>query len=153
MSFLYAFYAVPASSSPWNDTSTTTNKVHYAGNETNGVNYSWYTATASTQGSNYSICPRGWKLPTKSQYETLLSSASIGNNSAGSSKIRSTPYNFPYAGYVYGGSLQAVGSQGNYWSSTGGNNNRAYILYFDSSNVNTNNNYRYVGFSVRCITP
>ncbi len=155
---------IPASSSPWNDTSATTNKVHYAGNTTNGANYTWYTATASTQGSSYSICPRGWKLPTIAQYESMMRAASInfrdckssctGSSSASdSTKIRGTPYNFPYAGIVNGGSLLNVGSYGYYWSSTAADSNYAYALSFISSNVSTGYNFRYGGHSVRCIAP
>ncbi len=144
-------YTIPASSSPWSDISATTNKVHYAGNTTNGANYTWYTATASTQGSNYSICPRGWKLPTKAQYDTLKSkdggwdSSKKGRTFAGGF--------FPTAGIVGGGSLDRVGSWGYYWSSTASDINGAYGLYFNSSDVGTLSANRYSGFSVRCIAP
>ncbi len=88
---------IPASSL-WNGGGATANKAYYEGNPTNGANYTWYTATAGTQGSDYSICPRKWRLPTNTEYSTLLSSAGIGGNSAGSTKIRGKPYNFPFAG-------------------------------------------------------
>ncbi len=158
-------YNIPASSSPWSDTSATTNKVHYAGNTTNGANYTWYTATASTQGSNYSICPRGWKLPTIAQYESMMRAASInfqdckssscsGSTSASdSTKIRGTPYNFPYAGNVSSGRLQLVGSYGRYWSSTAHGPDYAYLLELSISGVNTSYNGRYLGLSIRCIAP
>jgi len=48
------------------------------------------------------------------------------------------------------GSLNNVGSNGNYWSSTiDGTNSRN--LNFNSSNANMNSNNRANGFSVRCI--
>ena len=48
------------------------------------------------------------------------------------------------------GSLNNVGSNGNYWSSTvNGTNSRN--LNFNSGNANMNNNNRANGFSVRCI--
>jgi hypothetical protein len=48
------------------------------------------------------------------------------------------------------GSLNNVGSNGNYWSSTvDGTNSRN--LYFNSSNANMNNNNRANGNSVRCL--
>ncbi len=146
-------YDVPASSSPWQTSSSsgnaipTLNKVHYKGNTTNGANYTWYTATASTQGSSYSICPRGWRLPSNTEYNTLLSSAGITNGG----KLNGSPYNFSYAGYVYSGSLRNVGSEGRYWSSTADGADSAYYLYFDSSYVYTNNYLRYYGYSVRCV--
>ncbi len=78
-------YTIPASVSPWSDTSVTTNKVHYP-NASNpdgdthkyGAYYTWYTATAGTGGSsvtsgdvNGSICPKGWKLPTSNKAITV----------------------------------------------------------------------------------
>ncbi len=48
------------------------------------------------------------------------------------------------------GTLNNVGSNGNYWSSTvDGTNSRN--LNFNSSNANTNNNNRANGNSVRCL--
>ena len=48
------------------------------------------------------------------------------------------------------GSLNNVGSNGNYWSSTvDGTNSRN--LNFNSSNANMNSNNRANGFSVRCL--
>lgn len=48
------------------------------------------------------------------------------------------------------GSLNNVGSNGNYWSSTvNGSNSRN--LNFNSGNANMNNNNRANGFSARCI--
>jgi uncharacterized protein (TIGR02145 family) len=48
------------------------------------------------------------------------------------------------------GSLNNVGTNGNYWSSTvSGTNSRN--LNFNSSNANMNTNNRAYGFSVRCL--
>ena len=67
-------------------------------------------------------------------------------------KIRSAPYNFPYAGYVNDGSLYVVGSYGAYWSRTALSSTLAYYLRFYSSNVYPASNYnRYGGFSIRCV--
>ena len=67
-------------------------------------------------------------------------------------KIHSTPYNFPYAGHVLNGSLDYVGSYGNYWSRTAKSGTVAYDLFFSSSNVGpAYNDYRYNGFPVRCV--
>ena len=76
--------------------------------------------------------------------------------------------NFPYAGYVSGGSLKGVGSSlarapevgpvdagGYYWSRTVDSINSsqyAYDLWFNISYViPANTDYRYYGFSVRCV--
>jgi hypothetical protein len=48
------------------------------------------------------------------------------------------------------GSLNNVGSNGNYWSSTVSGTN-ARNLNFNSSNANMNSNNRANGFSVRCL--
>ncbi len=74
------------------------------------------------------------------------------NYHSGSNKIRSAPYNFPYAGYASDGSLNDAGSQGDYWSRTAVSAGNAYYLWFYSSNVYPANNLnRYVGFSIRCV--
>ncbi len=126
--------------------------------------YSWTAATAGTGTSSVtsgdapsSVCPKGWKLPPNSgngSYTNFTSAAGIANSSAGSTKIRSAPYNFPYAGFVSNGSLNAVGSYGVYWSRTvvSGNSQDAYALYFGSSYVDPASiGDRYRGFSIRCV--
>ena len=59
---------------------------------------------------------------------------------------------FPAAGNCNNGSVNNVGSNGNYWSSSVNSSNvqNAYNLNFNSSNVNwQNNNNRHNGFAVR----
>ncbi len=161
LEFLAGNYTIPASSNPY---SFTEGSVYYEKDTINGTYYGWCAATASkgkdcagattsNGDSESSICPRGWKLPTRTQYDTLLSSSGIGNDKAGSIKIRGMPYNFPYAGYIYNSSLQPAGSAGNYWSSTANGPDNAYSLYFISNAVGTYTNSRYGGFSIRCIAP
>ena len=61
-------------------------------------------------------------------------------------------HRFPYAGAVNGSSLDAVGSNGYYWSRTACSADNAYYLRFGSSGVNpANYSNRYRGFSVRCV--
>lgn len=58
----------------------------------------------------------------------------------------------PAAGNRNGTSVNNVGSNGNYWSSTANGTNNAYNLNFNSSNFNpSNNNNRYNGNSVRLV--
>ena len=60
----------------------------------------------------------------------------------------------PAAGNRSGTSVNNVGSNGNYWSSTPNGATNAYNLNFNSGNVNpANNNNRYNGFSVRLVLP
>ena len=156
-------YTLPASDINGYDASNFyANQMYYAGDETNGAYYSWTAATAGTGDADLnsgdapsSVCPKGWKLPPnsgKGSYTNFTSAAGIANNADGSNKIRSAPYNFPYAGNVYNGSLDGVGSYGVYWSRTADSSTNAYYLLFGSSGVNPAfYNYRYVGRSVRCV--
>ncbi len=133
-------------------------------NVTNGAYYNWSAAVAEANTSGitsgdapWSICPKGWKLPPNSgngSYTNFTSAAGITNSADGSNKIRSAPYNFPYAGDVRDSSLNVVGSYGNYWSRTvdSSNSQYAYRLVFLSSNVFPAGSYfRYYGFSIRCV--
>ncbi len=166
-------YDIPASSSPWNSSiGNNTARVYYAGVENNGANYTWCAATVGCNSETYSICPRGWRLPSITEYETFLKDAKINfrdcesiANCTGSSaaedstKICGIPYNFHYAGYVDSDSLGRVDSEGRYWSSTASGSSSAYFLNFSSTNegtflgsgVSTNGSSRYGGYSVRCI--
>ena len=60
---------------------------------------------------------------------------------------------FVRGGGVYPGDcLSDAGGGGIYWSSVGSNSDDADNLYFDSGYVNpSGGNYRYYGFSVRCV--
>ena len=126
---------------------------------TYGGYYNWYTATAGTgttslstngQNTTVSICPKGWRLPTSgnstSDFQTLY------NNYNSSSALRSAPMNLTFSGLAYSSSVYNQGSLGYYWSSTVYSNDYAYLLYLNSSSVNpSNSNYKYYGFSVRCV--
>lgn len=138
-------------------------QMYYAGDETNGAYYSWTAATAGTGDADLnsgdapsSICPKGWKLPPNSgngSYANFVEKAGITNDVAGSTKIRSAPYSFPYAGGVWGSKLGYSDSYGFYWSRTvySGNSQQAYPLYFNSSIVSPGNHNRYDGLSIRCV--
>ena len=58
-----------------------------------------------------------------------------------------------YSGNYNNSSLNNVGSNGNWWSSTVNNTNNSYNLNVNSNgNVNPqNNNNKYNGFAVRCV--
>ncbi len=129
--------------------------------------YSWNAATAGTGGTSHSdviatnsqapssICPKGWKLPSGSssgEYEAFATTASITSDTAGSTKIQATPYNFKYTGHVYDGSLDGT-SSGYWWSSTANDASYAYNLRVISSYVDpgTVSGARYVGYAVRCV--
>ena len=59
----------------------------------------------------------------------------------------------PAAGYRSGTSLENVGSEGDYWSSSCKSTVNSYYLYFDSGDVNPGNSYSHrLGMSVRLVS-
>ena len=100
-----------------------------------------------------SVCPKGWTLPTKDNYVTLITTTyGITSSSAGSTKLRSAPLNFAYTGYYNtSGSLNSATTYGYFWSRTAYSSSVAYLLYFYSSVVNPQYNYaRGTGRPLRC---
>ena len=113
-----------------------------------GNYYQWSAATAGYTGtsqSTQSICPKGWTLPSQSQFRTLI------NSGLSESNFMNAPYYLLRGGYLDGSSLYYAGSSGYYWSSTPYGSSFAYHLYFYSGNVLTDIDYRYYGQSVRCV--
>lgn len=120
----------------------------------------WDAACASTGNSDnnvvktiYDPCPIGFKMPNGNSFTGF----SVINNANGIVKFTrysgdSTGVGFSMSGCrsYSGGSLNLVGSSGYVWLSSAGSQRNAYGLYFDSSNVNPQNNFtRAYGFSVR----
>ena len=113
-----------------------------------GNYYQWSAATAGYTGtsqSTQSICPKGWTLPSQSQFQALINSGLNGNN------FMQSPYYLLRGGDLGNSSLVNAGSYGLYWSSTPNRSRYAYILYFYSGGVNTDDDDRYNGQSVRCV--
>ncbi|MDR3350668.1 MAG: hypothetical protein LBN98_03325 [Prevotellaceae bacterium] len=71
--------------------------------------------------------------------------------SATSLVITKTRMGGALAGNANGSSMNNVGSNGNYWSSTENDTNNAYYMNFNTSNANTNNTNKNNGFQVRCV--
>ena len=187
------YYTLPASST----SGFLDNAVAYVYNSGNATStctgsgcysyYSWLAATAggknssgssvTTNGYNaaYSICPKGWRLPTST---TSNANATTNNNwKTGDWYTLATAYganlesnyiqyaatfynnagpgttpNFLLAGYYYNGSFYGGGPNGNYWSSTAYSSTLAYRLRFDSEVVSSaDGNNRWLGHSVRCV--
>ncbi|MBQ6375495.1 hypothetical protein IJJ37_00990, partial [Candidatus Saccharibacteria bacterium] len=116
--------------------------------------YGYYTYAAATAGSNpssgvssYDICPKGWRLPTQAEFNTLKSSYSTG------ATLTASPWYGVYSGYYFSGFFYNGGSYGYYWSSTANGSNLAYLLNFSSSSasVGGGSGYKYSGFAVRCV--
>lgn len=97
-----------------------------------------YRSSSTTSGNaTGSVCPKGWTLPTKDNFVNLITTTyGITNSSAGSTKLRSSPLDFAYAGYYFtSGSLYSETTSGVFWSRTAYDSSDAYNLFFRSSNV------------------
>ena len=144
--------------------------------------YSYYSWDAATLGSGrsistdntdapYSICPKGWKLPTSGNHldngwkrgdfyrlataygvnlENTYSNATVTfYNNAGPN----TAANFLLDGYYINSEFYKGKASGFIWSSTSSDNtNRAHYLAFSAGSVNSaSRDDRYTGFSIRCL--
>ncbi len=93
-------------------------------------------------------CPTGFRLPTRPEWSTLLTSSGITNYvTAYNSSLKLTESghrNYNNA------SLHDLGTLGYYWSSSYSGVN-AYYMAFGSLAYPSFNGYRSYGFSVRCI--
>ncbi len=167
-------FILPASTLSWND-SVEVRQVYYpyvedTGNDINkyGAYYNWYTATAGTNGSSASICPKGWRLPTgkdsgefailKGTGYLLVGDFSLNSNSGcwlGGTKADAPGVAFFPAAGSFGANRSSVvgpGTVGNYWSSTRSSDTGAYYLRLRSGEVSTNNGFTSKeGISVRCV--
>ena len=146
--------------------------------EAYGCYYNSYTATAgsmtSSTGPNttvdYSICPKGWSLPTGGsggEFETLATAYGYGTDSgstvAGKLLVASPTttteningqYNpgLLLGGYYNSGGANYLGASGLYWSRTSYSTGRAYYLDLNTSGVNPlRHNNKRNGFAVRCL--
>ncbi|MDE7355240.1 MAG: fibrobacter succinogenes major paralogous domain-containing protein [Rikenellaceae bacterium] len=142
-----------------------------------GINVAWNTTGASASGatpsgswntstypSNWNThpCPEGYRLPTKDEFQALINGSTVSrgggwtNSDYGYIKFTSgsNSVEFPAVGRRLTGSsgtLYDAGVYGRYWSSVAGSSNRAYYLYFNSSDLSVGGNNRQCGFSVRCV--
>ncbi|MBQ8992409.1 hypothetical protein IJ090_03190, partial [Candidatus Saccharibacteria bacterium] len=135
--------------SNWSGTNSYTNMQYINGPSSSGNAYSQH--SYYSYGAALVVCPKGWRLPTSTEYGRIATFMG-GNNSTGSSKIRGTPYNFVYGGLFYSLDWRNVGSRGDYWASTQDSSTSGYYLYFLSSNLYTVSSYKNVGMSVRCVS-
>lgn len=143
-------YTLPNSNTSGFSSDTAQNLYVNESNTSYGGYYTWMTATAGTGKSSGeasgSICPKGWKLPTKTEFDTLLKSYSTP------SALTTSPIpGFVYAGYYLYSTASNQGSDGYYWSSTASVSTVAYELSFGSSRADTGGAYRPGGQSVRCV--
>jgi len=142
-------------------------KYCYENNEANcatyGGLYDWNEAMAySTTPGTKGICPTGWHIPTKAEFETLI--ATVGNDGnklkredqgTGSGvETNTSGFSALLAGYrANNGYFYNLGANTTFWSSTEYIAATAYSLYlwYDDSNIYVDGNYKGSGFSVRCL--
>lgn len=136
-----------------------------------GAYYSWCAVTANTCQINgtaiinsdaaSSICPRGWKLPSKNDYYALnakysgtwTTSGSRTGRWLGGASIATGGAFFPTAGVFDTNGLYTNGNDGYYWTrSADSSADDAYALYFFKDSILPAYTFkRYRGFSVRCV--
>lgn len=98
---------------------------------------------------------KGWRMPSTSQFEELLANTTnewTAINGINGRKFTASNGNyifFPAAGFVGGGTLYYRGGFGGFWSLAFGSASIAWRMYFDSSGLSVDTNYRNNGFSVR----
>ena len=113
--------------------------------------YSWVAATAGTNPSSgeasSDICPKGWRLPTYAEFNTLKGAYITG------AALAAPPFLVVYSGLYTRSSVFGIGSRGDYWSSTAYDNdaNRAYYLYVISSTISPSQTTKSNGNTVRCV--
>ncbi|MBR2543538.1 InlB B-repeat-containing protein, partial [Candidatus Saccharibacteria bacterium] len=156
-------FALPASTN-WSVpgySSTGTAMLKDSGNTSYGVYYNWYTATAGTGTYNLtygtasaSVCPKGWHLPTSTEFQTLFNAYTIAN-------LAST-WTPATAGHITSAGSISTGRGASYWASNNNGNEYATVStigasllnptgsswYSATAVVNYNKDY---GLTVRCL--
>ena len=121
--------------------------------------YSHYAATAGTSTTSYGdapsdICPKGWRLPTADEFQTLANTYTTG------SAIQASPFYAVKAGLYNGnGTIPGSGTfhyndYGHLTSSTSLDASRIYLFAFSDSvgpRVSYNNAWKYIGYPMRCV--
>jgi uncharacterized protein (TIGR02145 family) len=112
-------------------------------------------------GAAMKACPDGWHLPTRHEWDVLISFAG-GDNAGTKLKSKSPDWNgtddfgfsaLPGGHRVTGGSFYYVGSYGHWWTATEDDVSLAYNRFMNSgrSYVNEYSYSKDFGFSVRCL--
>lgn len=125
-----------------------------------GYLYNWQAAMnrsdAYPNGGNPSagvqgICPVGWHLPTKEEYQSLYDSG--GSTTALKFAQIQGAWKAALGGYTgSSGTISSAGSSGYYWSSTYTSATSAYSLNVYASSANpAYSSSRSYGYAVRCV--
>ena len=138
--------------------------IYDTGNDETGSIYNWYTATAGTgidgemaDDSEWSICPKGWTLPSMNSnpgFLAMLNAYGWENSSQARAMLTAEPFWFVFSGgyyYGYGGT-----ANGEYWSATpnAANPSNSYYLKLESLSgrvYTSSNKPRSGGAAIRCV--
>ena len=133
---------------------------------TNGMGCG-YNKTCSPTYPVRGVCPEGWHLPTRAEFETLFTA--VGGKSIAGQKLKSTTGWTAYSGIInedaFAFSALPAGNKddiGNYnfegysalfWSSTENYSGNAYFMYlnYSSDGAYLDYDYKFNGRSVRCL--
>jgi len=129
---------------------------------TYGRLYNWYAVT-----NNSGLAPKGWHIPTDSEWTQLTDFLDGEPNAGGKLKeAGTTHWNTPNTGATNEASFTALpggyrsatscldmGVRGVWWSATENNASSAFYrrLYFEGIDVTNGNFTKSAGFSIRCI--
>jgi uncharacterized protein (TIGR02145 family) len=132
---------------------------------TYGKLYNFY-VVASTNTKN--VCPTGWHVPTNTEWTTLTDY--LGGEAVAGGKLKETGtahWLTPNTGSTnetgftalpggyrgQSGAFGLIGNSGFWWSSTEGGTTFAYYryMYYGNGNLNSGDNDKHGGFSVRCM--
>ena len=124
-----------------------------------------YKKTCSPTYPVRGVCPEGWHLPTKAEFETLFTA--VGGQSTAGKVLKSTSgWNsggngsdafafsaLPAGHRDYYGNYNSEGDYAHFWSSTESNSDDAYSMYLFYSVGDACLDYdgKFTGFSVRCL--
>ena len=125
---------------------TTVARIHDSGNRSDGVWYNYAAASAMTvTGSSnsttasYSLCPAGWKLPSKSEFSTVTSYSSVFEPVAN--------------GFISSSGTTGNATHGYWYASTAYNEFNRDVLDWDGSSLKSDSyrlNREWGGY-IRCI--
>lgn len=154
----YSYSAPLINATDKNNTTTS----YGAGSGKIGVYYNYCAASAgsycygngtsagtSSGNATEDLCPSGWRMPTgntSGEFQALYTaySSNVSNFQ--------TALSTPLSGHFNYGSADYQGSAGYWWSSTrSGNSSVCYLSVNPSRVYPVNDNYRFGGYSLRCV--
>ncbi|MBF0432707.1 MAG: T9SS type A sorting domain-containing protein [Fibrobacteria bacterium] len=130
--------------------------------ETYGRLYDYKTATKTSHGNRRDVCPVEWRLPTKEEWETLISqgggtavagkalksASDWGDGSTDALGLNLVPGGLRTAA----GSYLGINDRAYLWMNKGEGNESGYTVLKDKDEISAfSENYATFGFNVRCV--